>query len=158
MVIPLLRMDGSAEEAMSFYVSAFENSRVLSVTRCEEGGAGSQKATTSASFQLDGQRFQALDGGAESGFSAAPSFLVTCHTQRAIDELWEKLSKGGERQRCGWLRDRYGLAWRIVPAVLSKMLNCQRGEKAARVTEAMLQMEKLEISRLRRAYRGCVVG
>jgi predicted 3-demethylubiquinone-9 3-methyltransferase (glyoxalase superfamily) len=106
----------------------------------------------SAAFQLEGQDFLALNGGPQFTFSPAISFFVNCETQREVDELWEKLSEGGEKQRCGWLRDKYGLSWQIVPSVLDKMLQDKDAEKANRVMMAMLQMDKIDINRLQQAY------
>jgi predicted 3-demethylubiquinone-9 3-methyltransferase (glyoxalase superfamily) len=151
-ITPFLWFDGKAEEAMNFYVSIFKNSKVARVTRYGEGGPGPKGTVMSATFQLDGQDFFALNGGPQFTFSPAISFFVNCETQQEVDELWEKLSEGGERQRCGWLKDKYGLSWQIVPSVLGKMLQDRDAEKAKRVMMAMLQMDKIEINRLQQAY------
>jgi len=151
-ITPFLWFDGKAEEAMSFYVSIFKNSRVVSVNRCGEGGPGPKGMVMSATFDLEGQQFFALNGGPQFTFSPAISFFVNCETQQEVDELWEKLSEGGEKQRCGLLKDKYGLSWQIVPSVLGKMLQAKDVEKARRVMQAMLQMDKMDIKRLQQAY------
>jgi predicted 3-demethylubiquinone-9 3-methyltransferase (glyoxalase superfamily) len=135
-ITPFLWFDGKAEEAMNFYVSIFKNSKIVSANR----------------FQLDGQEFLALNGGPQFTFSPAVSFFVNCETQQEVDELWEKLSAGGEKSRCGWLKDKYGLSWQIIPSVLTKMLGDKDAGKAKRVMEAMLQMDKIDIDRLKQAY------
>ena len=137
---------------MNFYVSVFKNSKVVSVTRYGEGGPGPKGTVMSATFQLDGQEFCALNGGPQFTFSPAISFFVNCETQQEVDELWEKLSKGGEKQRCGWLKDKYGVSWQIVPTVLGEMLQDKDVEKARRVMQAMLRMDKMDIKRLQQAY------
>jgi predicted 3-demethylubiquinone-9 3-methyltransferase (glyoxalase superfamily) len=151
-ITPFLWFDGNAEEAMNFYVSIFKNSRVVSVTRYGEAGPGPKGTVMSATFELEGQPFYALNGGPLFSFTPAISFFVNCETQEEIDELWAKLSKGGDAQRCGWLRDRFGLSWQIVPGVLGKMLGDKNAAKAQRVMTAMLQMDKIDISGLRQAY------
>ena len=151
-ITPFLWFDGKAEEAMNFYVSIFKNSKVGRVTRYGEAGPGPKGTVMSATFQLDGQEFFALNGGPQFTFSPAISFFVNCETQQEVDELWEKLSEGGEKQRCGWLRDKYGLSWQVVPSVLGKMLQDKDAGKAKRVMEAMLQMDKIDIQRLKQAY------
>ena len=151
-ITPFLWFDGKAEEAMNFYVSIFKNSKVVRVTRYGEAGPGPKGTVMSAIFQLEGQEFFALNGGPMFTFSPAISFFVKCETQAEIDELWEKLSAGGEKQRCGWLKDKYGVSWQIVPPVLGTMLNDKDAEKSKRVMQAMLQMDKLDIATLRRAY------
>ena len=151
-IIPFLWFDGKAEEAMNFYVSIFENSKVVSVTRYGEAGPGPKGTVMSATFQLEGQEFFALNGGPMFTFSPAISFFVKCETQPEIDEQWEKLSAGGEKQRCGWLKDKYGVSWQIVPPVLGEMLSDKDAERSKRVMQAMLQMDKIHIETLRRAY------
>lgn len=151
-ITPFLWFDDKAEEAMSFYVSIFKNSKIGSITRCGEAGPGPKGSVMSATFQLDGQEFVALNGGPQFTFSPAISFLVNCETQEEVDELWEKLSEGGEKQRCGWLKDKYGLSWQIIPSGLDEMLNAPDPAKAARVMQAMLQMAKIDIETLRQAY------
>ena len=139
--------DGQAEEAMNHYVSIFKNSKVLSVNRAGEGGP-----VISVTFQLDGQQIQALNGGPQFKFTEAISLVVNCETQEEVDELWEKLSAGGEKSRCGWLKDKYGLSWQIIPTILGKLLNDPDPAKAQRVMGAMLQMSKIDIKTLQLAY------
>ena len=152
-ITPFLWFDGKAEEAMNFYVSIFKNSKVVSVTRYGEAGPGPKGTVMSATFQLDGQQFFALNGGPLFTFSPAISFFVNCETQQEVDELWEKLSAGGEKQRCGWLKDKYGLSWQVIPSVLGEMLQDKDADKSRKVMEAMMQMEKIDIETLQRAYR-----
>ncbi len=151
-ITPFLWFDGKAEEAMNFYVSVFKNSKIVRVTRYGEAGPGPKGTVMSVTFQLDGQEFFALNGGPQFTFSPAISFFVNCETQQEVDELWEKLSEGGSKDRCGWLKDKYGLSWQIVPSVLGKMLQDKDAEKAKRVMKAMLQMDKIDIKRLQQAY------
>ncbi|HWH78694.1 MAG TPA: VOC family protein [Candidatus Binatus sp.] len=152
-ITPFLWFDGKAEEAMNFYVSIFKNSKVVSVTRYGEAGPGPKGTVMSAIFQLEGQQFFALNGGPLFTFSPAISFFVNCETQQEVDELWEKLSAGGEKQRCGWLKDKYGLSWQVIPSVLGEMLQDKDADKSRKVMEAMMQMEKIDIETLQRAYR-----
>jgi predicted 3-demethylubiquinone-9 3-methyltransferase (glyoxalase superfamily) len=151
-ITPFLWFDGKAEEAMNFYVSVFKNSKIVRVTRYGEAGPGPKGTAMSATFQLDGQDFFALNGGPLFTFTPAISFFVNCESQQEVDELWERLSEGGEKGRCGWLKDKYGLSWQIIPSVLGKMLQDKDGEKAKRVMQAMLQMDKIDIERLRQAH------
>ena len=151
-ITPFLWFDGKAEEAMNFYASIFKNSKIGSVTRYGEEGRGPKGKVMTATFQLDGQDFIALNGGPQFTFSPAISFLVSCETQQEVDELWEKLSEGGEKQRCGWLKDKFGLSWQIVPTTLGLMLRDKDAEKSRRVMKAMLQMDKIDIKGLREAY------
>jgi predicted 3-demethylubiquinone-9 3-methyltransferase (glyoxalase superfamily) len=150
-ITPFLWFDGKAEEAMNFYVSVFKNSRVVRVTRYGEAGPGPKGTVMSATFQLDGQDFFALNGGPQFTFSPAISFFVNCETQQEVDELWEKLSEGGKKERCGWLKDKYGLSWQIVPSILGKLLHDNDDGKARRVMQAMLQMDKIDIETLKQA-------
>src|ERR1700692_1140448 len=131
-ITPFLWFDGKAEEAMNFYVSIFKNSQVRSVTRYGEVGPGPKGSDMSATFQLDGQEFFALNGGPLFSFTPAISFFVNCETQEEVDALWEKLSEGGEKNRCGWLKDRYGLSWQIIPAILSALLHDKDPAKSGR--------------------------
>jgi predicted 3-demethylubiquinone-9 3-methyltransferase (glyoxalase superfamily) len=149
-ITPFLWFDGNAEEAMNFYVSVFKGSKIVSVSRYGEGGPGPKGTVMTGTFQLDGQEFIALNGGPQFKFTEAISFLVNCETQEEVDELWEKLSQGGEEGRCGWLKDKYGLSWQIVPTVLGKMLSDKAAGKG--VMQAMLQMGKIDIKRLKEAY------
>src|SRR5882672_1338871 len=151
-ITPFLWFDNQAEEAMNFYVSIFKNSKVGKVTRYGEAGPGPKGTVMSATFQLEGQTFYALNGGPLFTFSPAVSFFVNCETQQEVDELWEKLSAGGKKERCGWLKDKYGLSWQIIPSALGKMLGDQDAEKAKRVMQAMLQMDKIDIKGLQQAY------
>jgi len=151
-ITPFLWFDGKAEEAMNFYTSIFKNSRTESVMRCGEAGPGSKGTLISATFQLDGQEFIALNGGPEFKFTEAISFFVNCDKQEEVDELWEKLSEGGERQRCGWLKDKYGVSWQIIPSALGKMLQDKDAKKSRKVMQAMLQMDKIDIKSLKQAY------
>jgi predicted 3-demethylubiquinone-9 3-methyltransferase (glyoxalase superfamily) len=151
-ITPFLWFDGKAEEAANFYVSIFERSKLVSVTRYGDAGPGPKGTVMSVIFRLEGQEFFALNGGPQFTFSPAISFFVSCKTQQEIDELWQKLSAGGKKQPCGWLQDKYGLSWQVVPSVLGKMLQDKDAERAERVMKAMMQMEKLDIKRLKQAY------
>ena len=151
-ITPFLWFDDKAEEAMNFYISIFKNSKVVSVTRYGEEGPGPKGMVMTAIFQLDGQEFFALNGGPEFTFTEAISFFVNCESQQEVDELWDKLSAGGEKGRCGWLKDKYGLSWQIVPSVLGELMNDKDAGKAKRVMQAMLQMDKIDIQALKQAY------
>jgi len=151
-ITPFLWFDGKAEEAMNFYVAIFKNSKILSVTRYGEAGPGPKGTVMTAKFELDGQAFVALNCGPQFTFTGAISFVVNCETQQEVDELWEKLSEGGQKSRCGWLKDKYGLSWQVVPTALVEMLQDKDPKKSNRVMQAMLQMDKIDIETLRRAY------
>jgi predicted 3-demethylubiquinone-9 3-methyltransferase (glyoxalase superfamily) len=151
-ITPFLWFDGKAEEAANFYVSVFKNSKIVSIMRYGEAGPGPKGSVMSATFQLDGQDFMALNGGPMFAFSPAISFFVNCQSQEEVDKLWEKLSEGGEKQRCGWLKDKYGVSWQIIPTVLGQLLQDKDREKSKRVMNAMLQMDKLDITTLKQAY------
>jgi predicted 3-demethylubiquinone-9 3-methyltransferase (glyoxalase superfamily) len=151
-ITPFLWFDGKAEEAMNFYTSIFKNSKIGSVTRYGEAGPGPKGSVMSATFQLDGQEFMALNGGPLFTFSPAISFFVNCETQDEVDDLWERLSEGGEKSRCGWLRDKYGVSWQIIPSALGKLLHDKDPEKSKRVMKAMLQMDKIDVKGLKQAY------
>ncbi len=151
-ITPFLWFDGKAEEAMRFYVSIFKNSKVVSISRYGDAGPGPQGTVMVAAFQLDGQEFLALNGGPQFTFSPAISFVVNCKTQDEVDEYWEKLSAGGETNQCGWLRDKYGLSWQIVPTILGELMQDKDPEKSGRVMKAMLQMHKIDIEGLKKAY------
>jgi predicted 3-demethylubiquinone-9 3-methyltransferase (glyoxalase superfamily) len=153
-ITPFLWFDNQAEEAMNFYISIFKNSKVVSVTRYGEAGPGLKGTVMSATFELEGQTFYALNGGPLFTFTPAISLFVNCETQQEVDDLWAKLSAGGREDRCGWLQDKYGLSWQIIPKVLGEMLGDKDPEKAARVMRAMLKMAKIEIEELKRAYEG----
>jgi predicted 3-demethylubiquinone-9 3-methyltransferase (glyoxalase superfamily) len=146
-ITPFLWFDTQAEEAMNFYVSIFKNTRVLSVTPGPNGIA------QSVNFELEGQEFIGLNAGPQFKFNEAISFLVNCETQAEVDELWNKLTAdGGEESMCGWLKDKYGLSWQIIPTALGQMLNDPNPEKAGRVMQAMLKMNKIDIQGLKQAY------
>jgi predicted 3-demethylubiquinone-9 3-methyltransferase (glyoxalase superfamily) len=151
-IIPFLWFDDQAEEAMNFYTSIFNNSKIVGITRYGEEGPGPKGTVMTVTFQLDGQEFMALNGGPQFKFTEAISFFVNCETQEEVDELWEKLSEGGEKGPCGWLKDKYGVSWQIVPTVLGEMLGDPDPEKSERVTKAMLQMKKIDIEGLKKAY------
>ena len=151
-ITPFLWFNDQAEEAMNFYTSIFKNSKIGSVSRYGEGGPGPQGSVMTATFELDGQEFMALNGGPLFTFTEAISFFVNCETQAEVDELWEKLTEGGEEAQCGWLKDKYGLSWQIVPSALGELLSDPDAEKAGRVMNAMLQMKKIDIAGLRAAY------
>jgi predicted 3-demethylubiquinone-9 3-methyltransferase (glyoxalase superfamily) len=151
-ITPFLWFDGNAEEAVNFYVSIFKNSKVLSIARYGEAGPGPKGTVMTAAFQLDGQEFVALNGGPQFKFTEAISFWVRCETQEEIDEMWEKLSAGGAKSRCGWLKDKYGLSWQVVPPILAEMLQDKDAKKSQRVMAAMMQMDKIDIGLLRKAY------
>ena len=155
-ITPFLWFDDKAEEAVNFYVSIFKNARIGNLTRYDEAGekvSGRPKdSVMTVEFQLDGQEFVALNGGPHFKFTEAVSFVVNCETQAEVDEFWEKLSAGGEEVQCGWLKDKYGLSWQIVPTILTELLKDKDPAKAKRVMEAMLQMKKIDIPTLQRAF------
>jgi predicted 3-demethylubiquinone-9 3-methyltransferase (glyoxalase superfamily) len=153
-ITPFLWFEDQAEEAANFYTSIFKNSKLGSVTRYGEGGPGPEGSAMTVSFELEGLQFTALNGGPEFNFTEAVSFLVDCKSQEEVDYLWEKLSEGGEEGPCGWLKDKFGLSWQIIPTALTEMLNDPDPEKARRVTEAMLQMKKIDVPTLEQAYAG----
>lgn len=150
-ITPFLWFDDKAEEAMNFYVSIFKHSKVGRVSRYGDAGPGPKGSVMSATFELDGQEFFALNGGPVFQFTPAISFFVNCETQAEVDEFWEKLSAGGETNRCGWLRDKYGVSWQIVPSILGKLLQDPDAAKSTRVMKAMMQMTKLDIRGLEQA-------
>lgn len=151
-ITPFLWFDDQAEEAMNFYVSIFKNSKVGRVTRYGEAGPGPKGSVMSATFQLEGQEFMALNGGPHFSFTPAISFFVNCETQEEVDQLWKKLSAGGKTERCGWLKDKYGLSWQIIPSALGRLMGDKDAAKAQSVMKAMLQMDKIDIARLEQAY------
>lgn len=152
-ITPFLWFNRRAEEAANLYTSLFKNSKIGNIARYGEAGPGATGSVMSVTFQLDGQEFIALNGGPQFTFTPAVSFLVSCETQEEIDRLWEKLSEGGRKDRCGWLQDKFGLSWQIVPSALGKMLHDKDPEKSKNVMKAMLQMDKMEIARLEEAYK-----
>ncbi|MBV9179009.1 MAG: VOC family protein [Nitrososphaeraceae archaeon] len=155
-ITPHLWFDDNAEEAAKFYTSIFKNSRIIDITHYGESAAevaGRLKGTLmTVTFEIEGQRFMALNGGPIFKFSPAISFLVSCETQQEVDVLWEKLSEGGEQVQCGWLKDKFGVSWQIVPNILADMIHNRDANKSERVIKAMLQMKKLDIQGLRMAY------
>ena len=150
-IMPFLWFDDKAEEAMNFYTSIFKDSKIGSITRYGDAGPGPKGTVMSATFQLNGQDFMALNGGPHYTFTPAISFFVGCETQEEVDELWEKLSEGGAKLQCGWLTDKFGLTWQIIPSVLVEMLGDKDAAKAQRVMQAMLQMDKIDIKALKQA-------
>lgn len=151
-ITPFLWFNDNAEEAMNFYVSVFKDSKVMNVTRYGKGGPGPEGTVMSCTFQLEGQEFFALNGGPLFTFSPAISFFVNCVTQEEVDVLWEKLSEGGEKQRCAWLKDKFGITWQIVPTILGELLRDKDPAKSKRVMMAMMQMQKIDIKTLQEAY------
>ncbi len=154
-ITPFLWFDDQAEEAMNFYVSVFPNSRVLDISRYGDDAPGPKGKVMTATFELNGQQFMVLNGGDQGfAFNESVSFFVDCETQEEVDRLWDQLTEGGEPGPCGWLKDRYGLSWQIVPQALGKMLGDPDPARASRVMQAMLKMGKIEIAGLQRAYEG----
>ena len=155
-ITPFLWFDNKAEEAAQFYTSIFKDSKILNVSRYGDAGPGTKGAVMVVSFQLEGQQFTALNGGPQFKFSEAFSFVVNCETQREIDEYWTKLTSGGGKEsECGWLKDKFGFSWQIVPAALGKLMSGDP-KKANRVMQAVLQMKKLDIATLEEAAEGKV--
>ena len=151
-IVSCLWFDGKAEEAMNFYTSIFKNSKVGNVTRYGEAGPGEKGSVMTAAFEIEGQEFLALNGGPNFKFSPAISFIVQCKTQEEVDDFWAKLLVGGSPQQCGWLTDKFGVSWQIVPTILPEMLRDGDAEKTKRVMQAMLKMVKLDIKGLKQAY------
>ena len=152
-ITPWLWFDTEAEEAASFYTSIFSNSRVLEVTRYGKAGPRPEGMVLTVRFELDGQEFVALNGGPEFKFNEAISFQVTCRTQDEVDEFWSRLSEGGEEGPCGWLKDRYGVSWQIVPTRLMELINDPDPERSERAMRAMLQMKKIDVATLEQAVQ-----
>ncbi len=153
-IIPNLWFDTQAEEAADFYTSVFKSSRVLNVTHYTEAGPRPAGTVMTVEFELDGQRFVGINGGPEFTFDEAVSFQITCEDQDEVDYFWEKLSEGGEESQCGWLKDRYGLSWQVVPTGMGELFADPDPERARRAMQAMLGMRKLDIGALRRAAEG----
>jgi predicted 3-demethylubiquinone-9 3-methyltransferase (glyoxalase superfamily) len=151
-ITPFLWFDGRAEEAVNFYVSIFDDAKILSVTRYPENTPGPAGTVMTVSFELDGQEFVALNGGPEFAFTPAVSFVIDCKTQQEVDTFWNRLSEGGKPSQCGWLQDKYGLSWQVVPAVLLELLGDDDKAKSDAVMQAMLTMTKLDIAALQQAY------
>ena len=155
-ITPFLWFDNQAEEAAKFYTTLFKNSKILSTTRYDEAGAKAAGrpagSAMTVEFEIEGQKFIALNGGPVFKFTEAISFAVSCETQEEVDALWEKLSAHPESEQCGWLKDKYGLSWQVVPTALGEMLGDRDPEKAGRVMQTMLQMKKIDIKKLQQAY------
>jgi predicted 3-demethylubiquinone-9 3-methyltransferase (glyoxalase superfamily) len=151
-ITPFLWFNDQAEQAMKFYCSIFKNSKIGSVTRYGEAGPGQQGKVMSVTFQLNGQEFMALNGGPEFKFTEAISLFVSCETQAEVDELWEKLSAGGEEGQCGWLKDKYGLSWQIIPSGLGALVSGPDAQGSQRAMKAMLHMRRIDLARLQQAY------
>ena len=153
-ITPFLWFDNQAEEAMNFYLSVFKNSKIISVTRYGDAGPATEGTVMTAKFQIEGQEFVALNGGPQFTFTEAISFVVNCENQEEIDYYWQKLSEGGEEQGPGWVKDKYGLSWQIVPTAMQEMMSDEDPEKSKRVMAAMMQMYKIDIKKLEQAYDG----
>ena len=153
-ITPCLWFDRQAEVAARFYVSVFKNSEMDAITRYGEGAPLPKGTVLTVRFRLDGQEFLALNGGPMFQFTEAVSLIVNCETQEEVDRMWEKLSEGGDKVQCGWLKDKYGLSWQVVPTVIAKMLTDPDPARVNRVMQAVLQMKKLDIKKLEEAYRG----
>lgn len=153
-IVPFLWFDGNAEEAMTFYTSIFKNSKVGQITRCGNAGPGPKGSVLTAKFEIEGQEFMALNGGPEFKFTPAISFFVNCETQKEVDELWEKLLAGGKAMQCGWLTDKFGISWQIIPKALMEFLGDKDPQKSQRVMQAMMKMIKIDVEGLKRAHEG----
>jgi predicted 3-demethylubiquinone-9 3-methyltransferase (glyoxalase superfamily) len=153
-ITTFLWFDNNAEEAMEFYTSIFKNSKIVSVSRYGEAGPGPKGSVMVGAFELEGQRFLALNGGPRFKFTEAISLVINCDTQAEVDYYWQELSAGGEAQQCGWLKDKFGLSWQVVPSVLGELMQDKDPQKSKRVMHAMLQMVKLDIARLTAAHAG----
>jgi predicted 3-demethylubiquinone-9 3-methyltransferase (glyoxalase superfamily) len=157
-ITTFLTFDGRAEEAIEFYTSIFDDSRITSTTRYGDAGPGEKGSFMTGTFELAGQEFMALNGGPSFTFAQGISLFVDCEDQEEVDELWERLSAGGEQGPCGWLTDKFGVSWQIVPRVLGELLADEDAERSQRVMEAMLQMGKIDIAGLKRAYESVGTG
>jgi len=151
-ITPFLWFNDKAEEAMDFYTSVFKNSKTGGIVRYGEAGPGAKGAVMIATFELDGQEFMALNGGPQFKFTEAISLVVNCGNQEEVDDFWEKLSEGGEKGRCGWLKDKYGLSWQIVPVILPELMQDKDAAKSQRVMQVMMHMDKIDIKTLQQAY------
>lgn len=156
-ITTFLWFNDNAEEAANYYTSIFKDSKILNIARYGDVGPGPKGSVMTVTFQLEGQEFVALNGGPEFKFTEAISLMVNCDTQKEVDELWRDLTAGGQEVDCGWLKDKFGLFWQITPRVLMEMMQDKDTEKANRVMEAMMQMKKLDIERLKQAYDGALV-
>lgn len=148
-VIPFLWFNDNAEEAMNFYTSIFKDSKIVSISR-----SGNNGPVTTGAFEIAGQKFYVLNGGPHFKFTEAVSLFVNCETQEEVDDLWDKLSEGGEKSRCGWLKDKFGLSWQIIPTALGRLMYDKDAEKSGRVMRAMMKMDKIDIRLLEEAYEG----
>ncbi|MGZ4588630.1 MAG: VOC family protein [Mycobacteriaceae bacterium] len=153
-IIPNLWFDTEAEEAANFYTSVFKRSRIVSVTRYNEAGPGEAGTVMTVEFELDGQRFVGINGGPLFTFDEAVSFQISCETQDEVDYYWERLTEGGEEGQCGWLKDRYGLSWQVVPTGMEEVLSDPDPDRGKRAMQAMLGMRKLDLAELRAAADG----
>ena len=153
-ITPFLWFDGKAEEAAKFYTSIFPKSNIRHVTRYGDAGPGPKGSVMTVEFQLDGQKFIALNGGPQFKFNESVSFMVHCNTQAEVDRYWKKLTAGGKEVACGWLKDKYGLCWQIVPTLFFELVSSKDAAKSQRVMHAMLNMVKFDIAKLKQAYRG----
>jgi predicted 3-demethylubiquinone-9 3-methyltransferase (glyoxalase superfamily) len=153
-IVPFLWFDSNAEEAANFYVSIFKNSKIVHTSRYGEAGPGPRGSVMVVTFELDGQEFMALNGGPQFKFSEAISLLVNCKNQDEVDDYWEKLSAGGQEVQCGWLKDKFGLSWQVVPTILGELLVDKDPKKRERVMKAMLQMKKIDVAGLKKAAEG----
>jgi predicted 3-demethylubiquinone-9 3-methyltransferase (glyoxalase superfamily) len=153
-IVTFLWFDNQAEEAVNLYTSLFKGSKITGIARYQEAGPGEKGSVMTINFTLGGQAFIALNGGPVFKFTEAVSLFVNCETQEEVDTLWHKLSEGGQESQCGWLKDKYGLSWQIIPTTLMKLMSDPDREKAGRVTRAMLQMKKIDIATLKQAYNG----
>ena len=151
-ITPFLWFNGNAEEAMNHYVSTFRNSKVVRIARYGDAGPGPKGSVMTATFELEGQQFHALNGGPDFKFTPAISLFVDCETQEEVDDLWGKLSADPAAEQCGWLKDRFGLSWQIIPSILGKLLADKDPAKSGAVMQAMLKMKKIEIAKLKQAY------
>jgi predicted 3-demethylubiquinone-9 3-methyltransferase (glyoxalase superfamily) len=153
-ITPFLWFDSNAEEAANFYVSIFKDSKVTSVQRYGDAGPGPKGSVMSLEFQLEGQQFMALNGGPHFKFTPAISLFISCEAQEEVDALWERLLVGGVPQQCGWLQDKFGLSWQIIPAALGRLMADPDPVRSARVMQAMMKMVKIDVAELKRAHQG----
>ena len=154
-ITPFLWFNDNAEEAINFYVSIFKDSKIGTMTRYGDSGPGPKGALMTATFQLEGQQFMALNGGPHFKFTEAISLFVNCETQEEVDTLWDRLTAdGGQPSQCGWLKDKFGLSWQIIPSALGRLMHDEDPARAGRVMQAMLQMQKIDIRKLKQAYEG----
>jgi predicted 3-demethylubiquinone-9 3-methyltransferase (glyoxalase superfamily) len=152
-IVPFLWFEKDAEVAVKYYLSIFKKSRIVEIMRCGEAGPGPKGSILAITFELEGQKFMALNGGAEDKFSRAISLLVNCKNQKEVDTLWNKLSTGGKKIACGWLTDKFGVTWQITPTILLDYMHDKNPTKAKNVMQAMMKMQKININRLKQAYR-----